>query len=123
MNYNNQPLKKYQMKEHTSIIVPLVITPKVVYIGELGFFFTPIIGSWKVVLSSGVTFAFFTRKPIGRIKRSNLGGFLVNVSPTKHILVTKRFHALRLDFPVRTTLNASASDTLLTFGNGTSHFP
>ena len=37
----------------TSITVPLVITPSPVYIGELGFFFTPIIGKQNVALSSG----------------------------------------------------------------------
>ncbi|KAF6769089.1 putative secreted peptide [Paragonimus kellicotti] len=100
------------------------MTPRLVYMGELGFFFTPIIGSWKVAFNSGcVTFALRTRSPIGRMKRSNLGGFRVNVSPTKHILVTMRFQALRLDLPVRTILKASDSAMLRTLGSGTSHLP
>lgn len=46
----------------TSTIVPLVITPNDVYIGELGFFFTPMIGKQKVALSSGcVTCALLKR--------------------------------------------------------------
>lgn len=35
----------------TSITVPFVITPSWVYSGELGFFFTPMIGRLKVALS------------------------------------------------------------------------
>lgn len=111
-------------EKHTSMIVPFVTTPNDVYIGELGFFFTPMIGSWKVAFSSGwVTLAFRTRRPIGRMKRSNFGGFRVNVSPTKHIFVTIRFQAFRFDFPVRTTLKTSASEMLRTLGRGTSHLP
>ncbi len=38
----------------TSRIVPLVKTPNEVYNGDWGFFLTPRIGNWKVVLSSAV---------------------------------------------------------------------
>ncbi len=37
----------------TSMTVPFVMTPSCVYRGEVGFFFTPIIGKEKVALSSG----------------------------------------------------------------------
>nr|AFK41488.1 unknown [Medicago truncatula] len=37
----------------TSIIDPLVMTPREVYMGPLGFFFTPIISRLNVHLSSG----------------------------------------------------------------------
>lgn len=37
----------------TSMMVPLVITPREVYIVEEGFFFTPTMGRQKVVCSSG----------------------------------------------------------------------
>lgn len=36
----------------TSMTVPLVMTPSWVYMGDCGFFLTPMIGSWKVALSS-----------------------------------------------------------------------
>jgi hypothetical protein len=46
----------------TSTIVPFVSTPSEVYSGDCGFFFTPRMGSWKVVFSSGwVTFALVIR--------------------------------------------------------------
>lgn len=42
--------------------VPFVITPSEVYIGEDGFFLTPMIGRQNVALSSGcVTCAFLKR--------------------------------------------------------------
>merc|ERR1711977_497908 len=97
--------------------VPFVITPSWVYIGDCGFFLTPMIGSWKVALSSGcVTLAFFTRRAEGRMKRSSLGGFRVKSSPTKVALVTMRFHPLRLLFPVLRTLNISSSAIPRTLG-------
>lgn len=39
------------------------------------------------------TFMFVFDFTVGRINRSNFGGFRVNPSPTKHGFVTKRFHA------------------------------
>lgn len=40
------------------------MTPKLVYIAELGFFFTPRIGKKKDAFNSGcVTFAFLKRRP------------------------------------------------------------
>ena len=47
---------------------------------------------------------FLKRKPIGRMKRSNFAGFRVKDSPTNVTFVTMRFHALRRDLPVLTTL-------------------
>merc|ERR1719447_889899 len=108
----------------TSNTVPFVITPRLVYIGLLGFFFTPIIGRQNVALSSGcVTWAFFILRPIGLINLSNLGGFLVKLSPTKVTLVTILFHPFRRVFPDLSTLNTSDSDCALTVGIGTSHLP
>ena len=79
----------------TSMIVPLVITPREVYIWPLGFFFTPIISRLKVHLSSGcVTWALVNRNPEGRMNRSYLGGFLVKAGPTNVALVTILFHCL-----------------------------
>ena len=83
------------------------------------------------------------------MKRSNLGGFLVKPSPTKHAFVTILFHAfpegekqmvikallviksyktitvwhVLLVLPVLTTLKTSASLCALTLGIGTSHLP
>ena len=52
----------FWLVELTSSTVPLVITPKDVYRGELGFFFTPMIGNWKVAFNSGcVTCALVNR--------------------------------------------------------------
>ena len=108
----------------TSRTVPLVITPRVVYIYEDGFFLTPRMSSCTVVWSSGcVTLAFLNRKPIGRIKRSYLGGLRVKPSPTNVTLVTMRFHAFFSRLPVLMTLNISSSATGLTLGTGTDHFP
>ncbi|MFS8029666.1 hypothetical protein Hanom_Chr17g01524971 [Helianthus anomalus] len=77
------------------MMVPLVITPREVYIVPLGFFFTPIISRLKVHLSSGcVTWALVNRKPLGRIKRSYFGGFLVKPCPTNVTLVIILFHCL-----------------------------
>lgn len=84
-----------QIHRNTSMIVPLVITPRDVYIGPFGFFFTPIISRLKVHLSSGwVTWAFVNLRPVGRINRSYLGGFLVKLGPTKVALVIILFHCL-----------------------------
>ena len=67
----------------TSITVPFVITPSVVYSWLLGFFFTPMMSRWKVACSSGcVTCAFLNRIAIGRMKRSYFGGLRVKPSPT-----------------------------------------
>jgi hypothetical protein len=38
----------------TSMMVPFVKTPSEVYRGDWGFFLTPMMGSWKVVLSSAI---------------------------------------------------------------------
>ena len=38
----------------TSMMVPLVRTPREVYRGDWGFFLTPMMGSWKVVFSSAM---------------------------------------------------------------------
>lgn len=79
----------------TSMTVPLVITPREVYIGPLGFFFTPMISRLKVHLSSGwVTWALVKRKPEGRMNLSYLGGFLVKPGPTNVAFVTILFHCL-----------------------------
>ena len=108
----------------TSMIVPFVMTPRDVYIGEDGFFLTPTIGRQNVAFSSGwVTCAFLNRKAMGRTKRSYLGGFRVNPSPTKQTLVTILFQPFLLLFPVFITLNTSASDWARTLGRGTSHLP
>ena len=78
----------------TSIMVPLVMTPRLVYIADDGFRFTPMMGRWNVVFSSGcVTCAFLKRIAIGRMKRSYFGIFRVKSSGTKHTFVTIRFHA------------------------------
>lgn len=69
------------------------MTPREVYIGPFGFFFTPMISRLKVHLSSGcVTCAFVNRSPDGRINRSYLGGFLVKAGPTNVAFVTILFH-------------------------------
>ncbi|KAH1022554.1 hypothetical protein HUJ04_011938 [Dendroctonus ponderosae] len=108
----------------TSITVPLVMTPKLVYMAELGFFLTPMMGKWKVAFSSGwVTCAFLKRKAMGLMNRSNFGGFLVKPSPTNVTLVTIRFQAFLLVFPDRTTRITSESAWARTFGIGTSHLP
>ena len=102
----------------------LVITPRVVYNGDDGFFFTPSIGRQKVAFSPGyVTWAFLKRRPIGLMNLSYLGGFLVKPSPTKQTLVTVLFHALFFLFPVWITFNTSVSPWARTLGRGTSHFP
>ena len=41
------------MQSLTSTTVPLVITPSDVYSGDVGFFFTPIIGRQNVAFRSG----------------------------------------------------------------------
>ena len=78
---------------NTSIIYPLVMTPREVYMGPLGFFFTPIISRLNVHLSSGwVTWALVKRNPVGRMNRSYFGGFLVKPGPTNVAFVTILFH-------------------------------
>lgn len=90
---NRSHTEQIQRKNNTSMIVPLVITPREVYIGPLGFFFTPMISRLKVHFSSGcVTWALVNRNPEGRMKRSYLGGFLVKPGPTNVHFVTILFH-------------------------------
>ena len=92
----------------------MVITPRLVYIGLEGFFFTPMIGTQKVAFSSGwVTWAFFILRPIGRINLSNLGGFRVKLSSTNVTLVTILFQPFLRDLPDFNTLNTSVSDWAL----------
>lgn len=68
----------------TSTTVPLVMTPSWVYMGDCGFFLTPMMGSWNVACNSGcVTLAFFMRRAIGRMKRSIFTGLRVKLSGTK----------------------------------------
>lgn len=79
-----------------------------------------------IILISGHSFknhTFLKRRPIGRMKRSNLTGLRVKFSPTNVTFVTMRFQPFRRDLPVCTTLNASASDTARTLGIGTSYLP
>ena len=52
----------------TSTIVPLVMTPNDVYMGELGFFFTPMIGRQNVAFSSGCVTCAFLKRSACRIK-------------------------------------------------------
>ena len=88
--------KKYEA--NTSMMVPLVKTPREVYIGPFGFFFTPIISRLKVHLSSGcVTWALVNRNPEGRINRSYFGGFLVKPAPTNVAFVIILFHCLAVE--------------------------
>ena len=83
------------------MIVPFVITPKLVYNADYGFFLTPNIGKLNVVLSSGwVTLHFLNLNPVGLMYLSNLGGLRVNVSGTKHTLLIFLFHAFYLRFPL-----------------------
>ena len=83
----------------TSMTVPLVITPKVVYSGDEGFFFTPRTGRQKVAFSPGcVTWAFLKYNPIGLMNLSYLGSFrvrsLVGCSPwgREESDMTERLH-------------------------------
>lgn len=49
---------------YTSITVPFVNTPSEVYNGDVGFFFTPMMGRWNVAFSSGcVTCALLYLNP------------------------------------------------------------
>ena len=99
----------------TSITVPLVMTPREVYMADEGFFLTPKISRQNVAFSSGcVTWAFFMRKPLGRINLSYLGGFRVKFGSTKVIFVTTRFQAFFFRFPDACTRNISSSATALT---------
>ena len=53
----------------TSMMVPLVMTPKLVYMVDVGFFFTPMMGRQNVAFSSGcVTCALLNRRPWKRQK-------------------------------------------------------
>lgn len=80
------------------MMVPLVKTPREVYIGPLGFFFTLIKSRLKVALSSGcVTWALVNRNPEGRINRSYFGGFRVNPGPTNVAFVIILFHCLAIE--------------------------
>ena len=102
----------------------LLRTPKGVYSGDEGFFFTPRTGRQKVAFSPGcVTWAFLKYNPIGLMNLSYLGGFRVKPSPTKQTLVTILFQAFFFLFPVRITFNTSVSPWARTLGRGTSHFP
>lgn len=105
-NKNSISWQYHSMWENvTSMIVPLVITPRDVYIGPLGFFFTPMISRLKVHLSSGwVTWALVKRNPEGRMKRSYLGGFLVKPGPTNVTLVTILFHCFAAKAKIRSAL-------------------
>lgn len=48
----------------TSMMVPFVMTPKLVYMVDVGFFFTQMMGKQNVALSSGcVTCALLNRRP------------------------------------------------------------
>jgi hypothetical protein len=50
------------------MIVPFVITPKLVYNVDYGFFLTPKIGKLNVVFNSGcVTLHFLNLNPVGRM--------------------------------------------------------
>ena len=96
------------------MVITLVITPRLVYMGLEGFFLTPMMGRQKVALSSGcVTCALFILSPMGRMNRSNLGGFRVKLSPTKVILVTILFQPFLFVLPDFKTLNTSDSDCCL----------
>merc|ERR1719486_1137232 len=104
--------------------VPLVITPNEVYIADEGFFFTPKMSKQNVAFRSGcVTWAFFMRRPDGRMNLSYLGGLRVKLGSTKVIFVTTRFQAFFFLFPDAWTRNISSSATARTFGMGTDHFP
>mmetsp|Transcript_6530 Transcript_6530/g.7509 ORF Transcript_6530/g.7509 Transcript_6530/m.7509 type:complete len:201 (-) Transcript_6530:230-832(-) len=106
------------------MIVPFVRTPSCEYIFPLGFFFTPRSSNWNVHFSSGcVTLALVKRRPVGRMKRSYFGAFLVKPCPTKVAFVIIRFQELCFLFPDLKTLNISSSAIGRTFGRGTSHFP
>mmetsp|Transcript_34586 Transcript_34586/g.84698 ORF Transcript_34586/g.84698 Transcript_34586/m.84698 type:complete len:200 (-) Transcript_34586:305-904(-) len=106
------------------MMVPLVSTPSELYMGPLGFFFTPRMSSWNVHLSSGwVMCALVKRRPEGRMKRSYLGGLRVKPGPTKVALVMMRFQLFFWRLPLRMTRNISSSAMGRTFGSGTSHFP
>lgn len=82
-------------------MVPLVITPRLVYRADYGFFLTPSIGRLNVVLSSGcVQLHFLNLNPVGLMYLSYLGGLRVNVSGTKHILFIFLFQAFYLRLPL-----------------------
>ena len=68
-----------------------------------------------------VTLAFLYRRAVGRMNLSIFTGFRVKPSPTNVALVTIRFQALLLLFPVLTTLNISSSAIPRTLGRGTAY--
>lgn len=103
LNKENGSRKVKTGEMATSMIVPLVTTPSEVYIGPFGFFFIPMISRLKVHFSSGwVTWALVNRRPVGRMKRSYFGGFLVNPGPTKVTFVTILFHCLAVEETIST---------------------
>lgn len=117
-DYNNKQTSQINnisgQSYSTSMIVPLVITPREVYIGPLGFFFTPMISRLKVHLSSGwVTWALVKRKPEGRMNLSYLGGFLVKPGPTNVAFVTILFHCLAAKVKKRAEIIRSQGDNIL----------
>lgn len=68
---------------HTSMTVPLVMTPNDVYMGELGFFFTPMMGRQNVAFSSGcVTWAFLKRSACSQKNTVQLQFYNKNKSQT-----------------------------------------
>lgn len=83
------------------MIVPLVMTPKLVKRLDYGFFLTESKSKASVVFNSGwVTLAFLNLRPVGLINLSYLGGFLVKLSPTKVTLLIFLFHAFYFLLPV-----------------------
>ena len=48
---NSEPANIFYIAAPTSITVPFVITPRDVYIGDCGFFFTPIIDKQNVAFN------------------------------------------------------------------------
>ena len=107
----------------TSTTVPLVITPRVVFGGEEGFFFTPSTGRQKAafrVCCMGLleTWARWPNESF------TWGGFWVKrlQQSTPQWPSSLRLSSFFL-LPVRITLNTSLSPWAQTLGQGTSHFP
>ena len=106
------------------MIVPFVRTPNWLYIGPCGFFFTEMIGSWKVVFNSGcVTLTFFILNAAGLMNLSIFGGLRVNPSPTNVAFVIIRFQHFFCLLPDFITLKISSWARPLTCGSGTLHLP
>ena len=77
----------------TSMTVPFVITPNDVYIALEGFFLTPKMSKQNVALSSGcVTWAFFMRRPLGRMNLRGPNGLKIE-NETTHRLLSRRRRA------------------------------